>query len=135
MGHAKISVKACFTVLGILLNIIVVSSLSFAAPPPLHITRITPSGMDVPAGRQIVFQFDKPVVPMGRMARKASEIPIDITPSLKCQWRWLNSGTLACQLDEKSALKPATRYTIVVNPAASSGLAGGSVSGGSSRCR
>ena len=116
MGHAKISVKACFTVLGILLNIIVVSSLSFAAPPPLHITRITPSGMDVPAGRQIVFQFDKPVVPMGRMARKASEIPIDITPSLKCQWRWLNSGTLACQLDEKSALKPATRYTIQVNP-------------------
>ena len=53
---------------------------------------------------------------MGRMGRKASEIPIVITPSLKCRWRWLNSGTLACQLDEKSALVPATRYTLVVNP-------------------
>ncbi len=53
---------------------------------------------------------------MGRMARKASEIPITISPSLKCQWRWLNSGTLACQLDEKSALNPATRYTLIVNP-------------------
>ncbi len=59
-----------FTVLGVLLNITVATSLCVAAPPPLHITRITPSGMDVPAGRQIVFQFDRPVVPMGRMARK-----------------------------------------------------------------
>ena len=116
MGHSSISIKTLFTVLGVLLNITVATSLCVAAPPPLHITRITPSGMDVPAGRQIVFQFDRPVVPMGRMARKTSEIPIDITPSLNCQWRWLNSGTLACQLDEKSALKPATRYTIVVNP-------------------
>ena len=116
MGQSNISVKTFFTILGVLLNIMVASSLSIAAPPPLHLTRITPSGTDVMPGRQIVFQFDRPVVPIGRMVRKASEIPIVITPSLTCQWRWLNSGTLACQLDEKSDLKPATRYTIAVNP-------------------
>ena len=121
MGHLSISVKAGFAVLGILLNLIVATSSSIAAPPRLHITRITPSGTDVPAGRQIVFQFDKPVVPIGRMARQVSACsnflgPIVITPSLKCQWRWLNTGTLACQLDEKSAMSPATCYTIVVNP-------------------
>ena len=121
MGRTKIAVKACFAILSGLLIMVGTICQSFAAPPPLHITRITPSGTDVPAGRQIVFQFDRPVIPIGRMARKASACsnflgPISITPSLNCQWRWLNSGTLACQLDEKSALKPATRYTIVVNP-------------------
>jgi len=116
MGHNNIAVKASFTaVLGFLITVVVICQ-SVAASPPLHLTRITPSGNDVPAGRQIVFQFDRPVVPMGRMARKELEIPIVITPSLKCQWRWLNSQALACQLDEKSALKPATRYAIVVNP-------------------
>ena len=75
---------------------------------PLRIMRITPDGVDVPPGRQIVFQFNRPVVPVGRMERDASEIPITISPSLDCQWRWLNTSALACQLDEKSALRPAT---------------------------
>ncbi|MGD8763166.1 MAG: alpha-2-macroglobulin family protein [Desulfobacteraceae bacterium] len=83
---------------------------------PLKILRITPSGSDVPSGRQIVFQFNCPVVPVGRMERDAAEIPITISPEITCQWRWLNSSALACQLDEKAALAPATRYEIVVAP-------------------
>ena len=83
---------------------------------PLEILSITPSGDDVPAGRQIVFQFNRAVVPVGRMDRKASEIPISITPEAKGQWRWLNTSTLACMLDEKSALTPATRYEVLVSP-------------------
>ena len=71
-------------------------------PGELKITRITPSGMDVPAGRQIVFEFNRPVVPLGRMERNSSEIPITIEPALSCQWRWLNASNLACQLDEKN---------------------------------
>jgi alpha-2-macroglobulin len=82
---------------------------------PLQILNITPSGEDVPAGRQIVFQFNRPVVPVGRMDRNASEIPITITPQLKGQWRWLNTSALALMLDEKSALAPATKYEILVN--------------------
>ena len=82
----------------------------------LKILRITPSGEDVPLGRQIVFQFNRPVVPVGRMDRDASEIPITISPELDCQWRWLNTSALACQLGEKTALTPATRYEISVEP-------------------
>jgi hypothetical protein len=83
---------------------------------PLSILRITPDGVDVRPGRQIVFQFNRPVVPVGRMDRDASEIPITITPPLNCQWRWLNTSALACQLGEKAAMRPANRYAIVVHP-------------------
>jgi alpha-2-macroglobulin len=83
---------------------------------PLQILNVTPNGEDVPAGRQIVFQFNRPVVPVGRMDRNAPEIPITITPQLKGQWRWLNTSSLALMLDEKSALAPATKYEIVVRP-------------------
>ena len=93
-----------------------VAESSAAGPAALRLVRITPTGQDVPPGRQIVFQFNRAVVPLGRMERQASEIPITITPELNCEWRWLNTSALACQLDEKSALAPATRYDIVVNP-------------------
>ncbi len=88
---------------------------SGAAEPP-KLMRITPSGDDVPVGRQIVFDFDRPVAPLGRMEREASEIPITIEPGLACQWRWLNPSTLACQLPEKETLPPATRYHVTVQP-------------------
>jgi uncharacterized protein YfaS (alpha-2-macroglobulin family) len=83
---------------------------------PLQILRITPDGKDVPAGRQIVFQFNRPVVPVGRMQREASKIPIAITPALNCQWRWLNTSALACHLGNKDALVPATHYRIRIDP-------------------
>ncbi len=83
---------------------------------PLEIMRITPAGKDVPPGRQIVFQFNRPVVPVGKMERDADEIPITIMPKLQCEWRWLNTSALACQLTEKNKLLPATRYRVLVQP-------------------
>lgn len=85
----------------------------------LEISRIIPSGQDIPLGRQIVIQFNQAVVPVGKMERTAAEIPITITPALECQWRWLNTSALACQLDEKNALKPATRYQVTIKPSTS----------------
>lgn len=82
----------------------------------LQILRITPSGEDVPAGQQIVFQFDRPVVALGRMVRDSAEIPITIEPALECRWRWLNPSTLSCRLDARKAMVPATRYRITVQP-------------------
>ncbi|MBU1169704.1 MAG: large extracellular alpha-helical protein [Proteobacteria bacterium] len=93
-------------------------SAEFSEKKPLEISRITPDGEDVPAGRQIVIQFNQPVVPLGRMERKAEEIPVSITPGIEGQWRWLNTSALAYQLDETHALKPSTRYTLVVHPGA-----------------
>ena len=91
---------------------------SGAAPAeaPLRLLRITPAGEDVPAERQIVFQFDRPMVPLGRMQRSASEIPITIEPDPGCEWRFIDRSALACQLGERHVLLPATRYTITVRP-------------------
>ena len=89
---------------------------SILSASPLEIINITPVGEDVPAGKKIAFQFNRPVVPVGAMDRKASEIPITIEPEVKGQWRWLNTSTLACILDEKFPLKPATRYKIQISP-------------------
>ncbi|MFA6008554.1 MAG: alpha-2-macroglobulin family protein [Desulfobacteraceae bacterium] len=91
-------------------------SKDFAARKGLEITRITPEGQDVPPGQEIVIQFSKPVVPLGRMERRADEMPVTITPAVKGQWRWLNTSALSLQMDEAHALKPATRYTVIVKP-------------------
>jgi uncharacterized protein YfaS (alpha-2-macroglobulin family) len=115
MSHLKLSLAILWIVLwSSSYPAALYSSTPSANPQPLELLRITPHGSDVPAGRQIVFQFNRPVVPVGRMERDPAEIPIAIVPELKCQWRWLNTSALACQLDEKAALSPATRYEIVV---------------------
>ncbi|MCU0588407.1 MAG: MG2 domain-containing protein [Syntrophobacteraceae bacterium] len=85
-------------------------------PGPPKLLRITPTGDDVPAGQQIVFEFDRPIAPLGRMERESFEIPIAIEPAAACQWRWLNPATLSCQLPEKEPLLPATRYQVSVKP-------------------
>jgi uncharacterized protein YfaS (alpha-2-macroglobulin family) len=98
------------------LILMLLASQTLAYNNPLKIMRITPSGDDVYNQRQIVFTFNQPVVPLGRMERKASEIPISIIPAVDCQWRWLNTTSLACQLGDDTALKSATRYSINVSP-------------------
>ncbi len=85
------------------------------SPKPLEIISITPTGEDVPAGRQITFKFNRPVVPVSRMEPDASEIPIEIKPEVKGQWRWLDTSTLSLMLDDKNVLSLATRYEIKVN--------------------
>ena len=84
------------------------------ADKPLEILRITPSGNDVPAGQQISLQFNQPMVSIGTMKRDTKDLPITIKPAVACQWRWLNTSSLACQLDKKNALIPATHYYVTV---------------------
>lgn len=85
-------------------------------PRPLEILRITPQGDDVLAGRQIVIQFNRAVVPVGRMDRTAEEVGITVTPPLPCQWRWINTATLACHLDGKDKMAESTRYRLTIAP-------------------
>ncbi len=87
-----------------------------ASPTPLKIIRITPEGNDVPSVKQIVIEFNRPVVPIGVMERKQDDIPITITPQANCNWIWLNTRSLACNLNEKDELKKATKYSITVKP-------------------
>tara|TARA_R110000868_G_scaffold91999_4_gene254962 strand:+ start:15088 stop:21063 length:5976 start_codon:yes stop_codon:yes gene_type:complete len=87
-----------------------------AAEGTLSVARITPSGMDAAAGQQMVIEFDRAVVPLGRMERTSAEIPVEITPALDCEWRWLSDRALACQLGEKAAMAASTHYRVIVNP-------------------
>lgn len=84
---------------------------------PLSIVRVTPTGDDVDSARQIVLEFNRAVVPVGKMDRTAEEVGITITPDLNCQWRWLNPTSLACNLTDKDAMQPATDYTMAVSTA------------------
>ena len=89
-------------------------SVDAAAEKNLEIIKITPDGEDVPAGNQIVIQFNRPVVPIGKMERESSEIPVIITPAVACEWRWINTSALSCNLSDKEALKEATHYSVEV---------------------
>ncbi len=82
----------------------------------LKILRITPAGKDVPAKRQIVIKFNQAMVAIGKMEVDTKSIPISISPEVQCEWRWLNSNTLACQLNNKTRLKYSTRYKLSIKP-------------------
>ncbi len=78
----------------------------------LKILAITPAGADVPPGQEIVVQFDRAMVPLGRMGRPSPSLPVAIAPALPCQWRWLDTERLACRLPGQDRFRPATRYRI-----------------------
>ena len=82
----------------------------------VKIIRVTPSGDDVTTSRQIVFQFNRPIVPIGRMDRTSEETPVTISPPLACEWRWLNTSALSCNLGNKTQITPATHYTLAMDP-------------------
>ncbi len=82
----------------------------------LKILRITPKGDDVAPGQQIVFQFDRPVVPIGQMERDSKDVPVTIKPQLACEWRWLNTSALACQLRQQDKMQLATHYDVEMQP-------------------
>ncbi len=79
---------------------------------PLELMRITPAGAEVPAGAEIVLQFDRPMVPLGRMERSTDEVPVAISPPLPCEWRWLDTSALACRLPGQTTFAAATRYDV-----------------------
>jgi len=83
---------------------------------PLEILRVTPQGEDVAAAWQIVIEFNRVVVPVGRMDRTAEEVGIKVSPDLECNWRWINTSTLACNLDGNVGLSPSTTYKLDIQP-------------------
>lgn len=80
----------------------------------LRVVRITPSGEDVGTTRQIVIEFNRPVVPLGDMSRKPEEVGISLNPAVACQWRWVNTSTLSCNIAEKEKLQLSTIYKLTV---------------------
>jgi len=81
----------------------------------LQVARVVPEGDGVQGPvRQIVVTFDRPVVAIGTMAVDGAHSPVTVSPSVNCNWHWLDPHSLACDLNEAQALSPATRYTVTV---------------------
>src|SRR5438093_8553053 len=116
-GNYPASLAGC-SLLSCCLLLLVCTTLGMAQtrPEPLKLLRVTAAGEDVPLSAQMVFEFNRPVVPLGRMERQPEEIPIAIMPRLPCAWRWFNTTTLACELGERTPMARATRYTVIVQP-------------------
>jgi len=71
-----------------------------SAAQPLKVTAVKPGAADAREVHQVTITFNQPVVPLGDFEQLAKGLPVGITPSLPCHWRWLNRRTLACELDE-----------------------------------
>jgi hypothetical protein len=99
-----------------LTSAILVQAEDLSANRVASLLRMAPSEDTAELPSEVVFQFDKPVVPLGRMDRKAHEISITFSPSLNCEWRWLNPSALACVLSESARPQLATKYTVTVSP-------------------
>lgn len=82
---------------------------------PVSILRVTPSGEDVPASQQLVIEFNRAIVPIGRMDRTPEEVGAAIEPSVNCQWRWINTTTLACNLDGDDSFKRSQKYKLTID--------------------
>ncbi|HEY1773003.1 MAG TPA: alpha-2-macroglobulin family protein [Gammaproteobacteria bacterium] len=81
---------------------------SIATPTgAVQVLRITPSGQVESAQRQVVIQFDRPMIVLGAAPPRLDSVPVTITPALDCNWHWVNTSTLACELAEHGS-KPHT---------------------------
>ena len=81
----------------------------------LEVLDVTPGGDGVPPGQEIVVQFDRDMVPLGRMDwPDVSPPPVTVTPALPCEWRWLDTERLACRLPGEERFRPATRYRVSI---------------------
>lgn len=65
----------------VLLSLLAAPAAAFAAASGasagrLEILAITPAGADVPPGQEIVVQFDRAMVPLGRMGRPRGSLPV-----------------------------------------------------------
>jgi alpha-2-macroglobulin len=96
---------------------------------PVQVLRITPQGDTYSYQRQIVVQFDRPMIVLGAAPPRLKSVLVSIKPSLDCNWHWVNPTTLTCELGERGGasgspgyavqagqggLAPATSYQVVV---------------------
>ncbi|NII09115.1 Ig-like domain-containing alpha-2-macroglobulin family protein [Oleiagrimonas sp. C23AA] len=105
------------SVIALMVTLWLATASASAADGPLSVRRISPSGQDVPPGKQLVIQFDRPMVALGDMKVRAPSFPVHISPDPGCEWRWLDTSELSCRMPGQGTLRPATRYTVSVGTA------------------
>ncbi len=89
----------------------------------LSIVRFSPSGDDVEAAKQISVTFNQPMVAVtSGEAALAQSMPVQLTPKVEGEWRWLDTKTVVFT-PKAGRLPMATRFklTIPANTPAASG--------------
>lgn len=94
-------------------SVISFASIHNAQAQNLQVMRVLPAGDNVTQTDSVNITFSKPMVALGEF-EKTAQIPVEITPKLECEWRWINTTTLSCKLAENQPLKFATDYRVVV---------------------
>lgn len=79
---------------------------------PLRILRYAPEGK-VAVGAAVSITFSQPMIPItSHDDLQAGSLPIEMTPALEGQWRWLGTQTLV--FDRKDRFPLATDFTVTV---------------------
>ncbi len=91
---------------------------------PLRVLRHGPEG-DVNLAPRVSVTFSQPMVPVTDHATLATlPVPVQVTPAIPGEWRWL--GTQTAIFQPKERLPMATEYTVVV-PAGTKSQTGGAL--------
>lgn len=90
---------------------------------PLEVVRYQPTG-DVPIAPELSITFSQPMVAVTSQEQAAQNVPVQLTPNVQGNWRWLGTNTLL--LDSKTRFPMATTYTARV-PAGTKSATGGTL--------
>lgn len=89
---------------------------------PLEVRRFGPEG-DVPVAPQLSITFSQPMVPVTSHEELSKlPIPVQLTPSLEGEWKWVGTKTLT--FDAKVRLPMSTEFKVTV-PAGTASATGG----------
>lgn len=113
MKYKRILLKIFSTLLFTLFTLIAEAQLH---AQPLEVVRVLPAGENVSQVDSLTVTFNQPMAALGEF-EKTAQIPLEIAPKLNCEWRWVNTTTLSCQLSEARPLQKATDYRVVVKKA------------------
>ncbi len=83
---------------------------------PLEVLRYSPEG-EIPIAPFISITFSQPMVPLATLDQLSlEEIPVQIIPALKGNWRWIGTKTLTFEFesDEIDRLPMSTEYRVTI---------------------
>jgi hypothetical protein len=87
----------------------------------LEVLRYSPQG-DVPLVSDLSITFSQPMVAVTSQEQAAQVVPVQLTPEVKGQWRWLGTKTLI--FDAEKRFQMATKYTATVKAGTKSAIGG-----------
>lgn len=87
---------------------------------PLQIKAIYPTGEEVDSDARISIEFNQSMVDLSPSVYAEEVVPVEIEPAIDCDWIWVKSNLLKCELQNDKHLHEATEFRVTVLPGISS---------------